>query len=69
MIKVTAGQTIYEVKEGTTLAEFAKRLQKQEEPVILLAYMDGKLTELFKQPPPYRTQPTPYNNWSLCLAR
>ena len=49
MIKVTAGQTIYEVKEGTTLAEFAKRLQKQEEPVILLAYMDGKLTELFAQ--------------------
>lgn len=47
MIKVTAGQTIYEVKEGTTLAEFAKQLQKQEEPVILLAYMDGKLTELF----------------------
>ena len=49
MIKVTAGQTIYEVKEGTTLAEFAKQLQKQEEPVILLAYMDGKLTELFAQ--------------------
>ena len=49
MIKVTAGQTIYEVEEGTTLAQFAKQLQKSKEPVILLAYMDGKLTELFTQ--------------------
>ena len=49
MIKVTAGQSIYEVKEGTTLEQLAKQLQKKEEPVILLAYMDGKLTELFTE--------------------
>ena len=49
MIKVTAGQSIYEVEEGTTLAQLAKQLQKPEEPVILLAYMDGKLTELFTE--------------------
>lgn len=49
MIKVTAGQSIYEVEEGTTLEQLAKQLQKKEEPVILLAYMDGKLTELFTE--------------------
>ena len=48
MIKVTAGQSIYEVEEGTTLEQLAKQLQKKEEPVILLAYMDGKLTEFKK---------------------
>ncbi len=48
MIKVTAGQSIYEVEEGTTLEQLAKQ-QKKEEPVILLAYMDGKLTELFTE--------------------
>lgn len=49
MIKVTAGQSIYEVEEGTTLEQLAKQLQKKEEPVILLAYMEGKLTELFTE--------------------
>lgn len=49
MIKVTAGQSIYEVEEGTTLEQLAKQLQKKEEPVILLAYMDGKLAELFTE--------------------
>lgn len=49
MIKVTAGQSIYEVEEGTTLEQLAKQLQKKEEPVILLTYMDGKLTELFTE--------------------
>ena len=49
MIKVTAGQSIYEVEEGTTLEQLAKQLQKKEEQVILLAYMDGKLTELFTE--------------------
>lgn len=49
MIKVTAEQSIYEVEEGTTLEQLAKQLQKKEEPVILLAYMDGKLTELFTE--------------------
>ena len=49
MTKVTAGQSIYEVEEGTTLEQLAKQLQKKEEPVILLAYMDGKLTELFTE--------------------
>ena len=30
MIKVTAGQSIYEVEEGTTLEQLAKQLQKKE---------------------------------------
>ena len=47
MIKVTVGQTIYEVEEGTTLDVLAKQVQKPQEPIILLAYMDGKLRELF----------------------
>lgn len=47
MIKVTVGQTIYEVEEGTTLDTLAKQVQKPQEPIILLAYMDGKLRELF----------------------
>lgn len=47
MIKVTVNQSIYEVKEGTTLSDLAKQLQKPQEPIILLAYMDGKLKELF----------------------
>lgn len=47
MIKVTVNQKIYEVKEGTTLVDFSKQMQNAEEPVILLAYMDGKLRELF----------------------
>lgn len=29
MIKVTAGQSIYEVEEGTTLEQLAKQLQKR----------------------------------------
>lgn len=47
MIKVTVNQSIYEVKEGTTLSDLAKQVQKPQEPIILLAYMDGKLKELF----------------------
>ena len=47
MIKVTVNQSIYEVKEGTTLSDFAKQMQQPQEPIILLAYMDGKLKELF----------------------
>ena len=49
MIKVTAGQSIYEVEEGTTLEQHCETAAKKEEPVILLAYMDGKLTELFTE--------------------
>ena len=37
----------YEVKEGTTLSDLAKQVQLPQEPIILLAYMDGKLRELF----------------------
>ena len=40
-------QSIYEVKEGTTLSDLAKQVQLPQEPIILLAYMDGKLRELF----------------------
>lgn len=47
MIKVTVNQSIYEVKEGTTLSDLARQVQKPQEPIILLAYMDGKLKELF----------------------
>lgn len=47
MIKVTVNQSIYEVKEGTTLSDLAKQVQLPQEPIILLAYMDGKLRELF----------------------
>ena len=47
MIKATVNQSIYEVKEGTTLSDLAKQGQLPQEPIILLAYMDGKLRELF----------------------
>ena len=47
MIKATVNQSIYEVKEGTTLSDLAKQVQLPQEPIILLAYMDGKLRELF----------------------
>ena len=47
MIKATVKQSIYEVKEGTTLSDLAKQVQLPQEPIILLAYMDGKLRELF----------------------
>ena len=47
MIKATVNQSIYEVKEGTTLSDLAKQVQLPHEPIILLAYMDGKLRELF----------------------
>ena len=47
MIKATVNQSIYEVKEGTTLSDLAKQVQLPQEPINLLAYMDGKLRELF----------------------
>ena len=47
MIKATVNQSIYEVKKGTTLSDLAKQVQLPQEPIILLAYMDGKLRELF----------------------
>ena len=47
MIKATVNQSIYEVKEGTTLSDLAKQVRLHQEPIILLAYMDGKLRELF----------------------
>ncbi len=47
MIKATVNQSIYGVKEGTTLSDLAKQVQMPQEPIILLAYMDGKLRELF----------------------
>ena len=47
MIKATVNQSIYEVKEGTTLSDLAKQVRLPQEPIILLAYMDGKLRELF----------------------
>ena len=47
MIKATVNQSIYKVKEGTTLSDLAKQVQLPQEQIILLAYMDGKLRELF----------------------
>ena len=47
MIKATVNQSIYKVKDGTTLSDLAKQVQLPQEPIILLAYMDGKLRELF----------------------
>ena len=47
MIHVTVNQTVYQVEQGTTLAQLAKVVQKPEESEILLAYADGKLKELF----------------------
>lgn len=47
MVKVTVNQKIYEVLEGTTLEQLARQVEVPGEPMILLAYMDGKLKELF----------------------
>lgn len=47
MVKVTVNQKIYEVLEGTTLEQLARQIEVPGEPMILLAYMDGKLKELF----------------------
>lgn len=47
-VKVTVyGETI-SVKEGTTLLELSKQYQQREQHDIVLAYMNGKLCELFK---------------------
>lgn len=46
MIRVTVNQTVYELEQGTTLETFEKMIHKPKEPVILLAYADGKLKEL-----------------------
>lgn len=47
MVKVTVNQKIYEVFEETTLEQLARQIEVPGEPMILLAYMDGKLKELF----------------------
>ncbi len=49
MVKVTVNQKIHQVLDGTTLAELAKQVKVAGEPMILLAYMNGKLKELFAQ--------------------
>lgn len=49
MVKVTVNQKIHQVLDGTTLAELAKQVEVAGEPMILLAYMNGKLKELFAQ--------------------
>lgn len=48
MIQVTVNQETFQVKKGTTLEQLAKKVQKPGEPMILLAYADGKLKELFQ---------------------
>lgn len=42
------GESI-QVPAGTTLLELAKRFEEREEHAIVLAYLDGKLCELFKE--------------------
>ena len=46
MIKATVNQSIYEVKEGTTLSDLAKQVQLPQEPIILLAYMEWKVKRI-----------------------
>lgn len=48
MVRAVVHQKTYMLEEGTTLGELAKKIQKPGEPVILLAYANGKLKELFK---------------------
>lgn len=48
MIQVTINQETFEVTKGTTLEQIARKVQKPGEPIILLAYEDGKLKELFQ---------------------
>ncbi len=46
MLRITVNQTVYEVEEKTRLEELAKKVQRPEDPLILLAYANGKLREL-----------------------
>ena len=47
MIKATVNQSIYEVKEGTTLSDLAKQVQRPQEPIILLAYIQHNMRNVF----------------------
>lgn len=48
MVRAVVHQKTYMVEEGTTLGELAGKIQKPDGPVILLAYANGKLKELFR---------------------
>lgn len=49
MVKITIGDNVYEVEQGTTLEEIAKKYgEPQDEGEIVLAYRNGHLCELFK---------------------
>ncbi|WP_289063603.1 nucleoside kinase [Anaerostipes butyraticus] len=48
MVRAVVHQKTYMVEEGTTLGELAGKIQKPGGPVILLAYANGKLKELFR---------------------
>lgn len=48
MIKVTMGGEVYPVEKGTTLWELAKEYGNEEAGQIVLAYVNGKLSELYK---------------------
>lgn len=48
MIKVTLNGEVYQVEKGTTLGALAKEYGTQEKGMIVLAYVNGKLTELYK---------------------
>ena len=48
MYHVTIKGVDYTVEAGTTFQELADKVQKKGEPVILLAYVNGKLKELFQ---------------------
>lgn len=49
MIRVAIDNEIHEVEQGVTLESLARRYGKQENGIIVLAYVNGRLTELYKQ--------------------
>lgn len=49
MVKITIGDNVYEVEQGTSLEEIAKKYgESPDEGEIVLAYRNGHLCELFK---------------------
>ena len=46
MIKATVNQSIYEVKEGTTLSDLAKQVQLPQEPIIFACLYGWKVKRI-----------------------
>lgn len=49
MIRVAINNEIHEVEQGVTLESLARKYGEQENGIIVLAYVNGRLTELYKQ--------------------